>query len=91
VTKPSIPLSHYRSKEACHEKTDSKHHYGKYRRKNLRRTPRNENGLTKRQQQKQENIKAVKQLADQGLKQREIAKELDITQARVSQILNNKI
>ncbi|CCQ93864.1 conserved hypothetical protein [[Clostridium] ultunense Esp] len=63
----------------------------KYRRKNLRRTPRNENGLTKRQQQKQENIKAVKQLADQGLKQREIAKELDITQARVSQILNNKI
>ncbi len=37
----------------------------KYRRKNLRRTPRNENGLTKRQQQKQESIKAVKHLADQ--------------------------
>ena len=63
----------------------------RYRRSNIKRTPRNENGLTKRQQQKQDNIKAVKQLADQGLKQREIAKELDITQARVSQILNNKI
>ena len=63
----------------------------KYRRNNVRRTPRNEQGLTPRQQSKQDNIKAVKQLADQGLKQREIAKELDITQARVSQILNNKI
>lgn len=63
----------------------------RYRRSNIKRTPRNENGLTKRQQQKQDNIKAVRQLADQGLKQREIAKELDITQARVSQILNNKI
>ena len=63
----------------------------KYRRNNVRRTPRNEQGLTPRQQSKQDNIKSVKQLADQGLKQREIAKELDITQARVSQILNNKI
>lgn len=34
----------------------------KYRRNNLRRTPRNDQGLTKRQQSKADNIKAIKEL-----------------------------
>ena len=63
----------------------------KYRRNNERRRKerRNEAGLTMREQQKKDNIKAVKELAKQGLKQVEIAKELGITQQYVSKILNN--
>ena len=62
----------------------------RYRRSNNKRTPRNENGLTKRQQQKQDNIKAVKELARQGFKQVEIAKQLGLNQSNVSRILNDK-
>lgn len=62
----------------------------KYRRNNERRRQarRNEAGLTSREQQKQDTIKAVKELREQGLTQTKIAKELGITQGRVSQILN---
>src|SRR3712207_223073 len=48
---------------------------------------RNENGLTKRQQEKADKIKAVKELKDKGLMQKEIAKELKVTQQYVSKIL----
>ncbi|WP_231169921.1 hypothetical protein [Clostridium botulinum] len=48
---------------------------------------RNENGLTKRQQEKQDKIKAVKELKDKGLMQKEIAKVLKVTQQYVSKIL----
>ena len=59
----------------------------KYKRKNEKRTPRNENGLTKREQEKQDLINKVKVLKKQGLKQIEIAKNLGITKGRVSQIV----
>ena len=49
----------------------------KYRRNNERRTPRNENGLTKREQQKQDLIKSVKDLKIQGLTQKEVAEKLE--------------
>ena len=45
----------------------------KYRRNNERRTPRNENGLTKRQQQKQDLINEIKTLKEKGLKQKEVS------------------
>ena len=48
----------------------------KYDRNNARRTPRNENGLTPRQQQKQDLINKVKELKEQGLKQTEVANQL---------------
>ncbi|MVX66959.1 DNA-binding response regulator [Clostridium chromiireducens] len=48
---------------------------------------RNENGLTKREQQKQDTIKAVTELYNKGYKQVEIVKELSLTKGRVSQIV----
>lgn len=64
----------------------------KYRRNNLRRRKerRNKDGLTAREQQKKETINNVLDLKRKGLNQTEIAKELGITQARVSQVLNGK-
>lgn len=64
----------------------------KYRRNNIRRRKerRNEAGLTMREQQKKDNIKAVKELAAKGLNQSEIAKEVGLHQSNVSRILNNK-
>lgn len=51
---------------------------------------RNKAGLTQREQQKQDRIKAVKELAEQGLNQTEAAKEIGITQGYVSQILSKQ-
>ena len=48
---------------------------------------RNENGLTAREQQKQDLIIKVKELKEQGLKQKEIAEKLEISKGRVSQIM----
>ncbi|MGL4741521.1 MAG: DNA-binding response regulator [Sarcina sp.] len=61
----------------------------KYNRNNKKRVKsrRNENGLTKREQQKQDTIKAIKELKAQGLKQIEIAKKLKISKALVSMYL----
>ena len=49
----------------------------KYRRKNAKRTPRNENGLTSREQQKQNTIKSIQELKEQGFKQKEVAEQLN--------------
>lgn len=51
----------------------------KYRRKNEKRTPRNEEGLTSRQQQKLNTMKAIQELKESGLKQKEIAEKLGIS------------
>lgn len=51
----------------------------KYRRKNEKRTPRNEEGLTQRQQQKKDTIRAIKELKAQGYKYKEIAEKLNIS------------
>ena len=61
----------------------------KYARKNKVRNEarRNENGLTKREQQKQDTIQAIKVLKNKGLKQIEIAKKLNINKATVSKYL----
>lgn len=59
----------------------------KYHRNNVRRTPRNEKGLTPRQQAKMELIQKVKELNAQGLKQAEIAEKLGINQSNVSRCL----
>ena len=61
----------------------------KYDRKNEKRNKarRNENGLTPRQQQKQDLINKVKELKEQGLKQIEIANTLNITKGTVSKYL----
>lgn len=53
-----------------------------------RNARRNENGLTSREQKKLDNIKAVKELSKKNLTQKQIAKELGITQQYVSSILN---
>ena len=65
----------------------------KLRRKNevRKKDRRNEEGLTQREQQKKDNIKAVNELAAEGLTQSQIAKELELTRARISQILNYEI
>ncbi|MGL4741847.1 MAG: hypothetical protein ACRC41_13720 [Sarcina sp.] len=61
----------------------------KYRRNNIRRNNirRNNDGLTGREQQKQDIIKAIKTLKVQGVKQVEIAKKLKINKATVSKYL----
>lgn len=61
----------------------------KYRRNNLRRTPRNDQGLTTREQSKADNVETVQELAEQGLTQVEIARKAGITQQYVSKILIN--
>ncbi|WP_455539511.1 winged helix-turn-helix transcriptional regulator [Terrisporobacter sp.] len=48
---------------------------------------RNENGMTSREQQKYDLIKKVKELKNQGLKQKDIAEKLEISKGRVSQII----
>lgn len=48
---------------------------------------RNENGLTKREQEKQDNINLIKKLYEKGYKQVEIVKELGLSKGRVSQII----
>ena len=59
----------------------------KYKRKNEKRTPRNENGLTKREQQKQDLINKVKEFKEKGLRQKEIAEKLGIAKGTVSKYL----
>ena len=59
----------------------------KYRRNNEKRTPRNESGLTSREQAKQDKMKAVKELGAKSMKQPEIAKKLQIRQGTVSKYL----
>lgn len=49
----------------------------KYKRNNMKRTPRNENGLTSREQQKQDTIKSIKELKIKGFTQKEVANKLN--------------
>ncbi|MBC9707241.1 MAG: primase C-terminal domain-containing protein [Enterococcus sp.] len=58
----------------------------KYDRNNERRTPRNEEGLTKRQADKQYLVKQVQQLKERGYKQREIAEMMEISERHVKRI-----
>ena len=60
----------------------------KYRRNNERRTPRNE-GLTSREQAKQERINEVMRLKELKLNQSEIARKLSISRQAVSKIIRN--
>lgn len=61
----------------------------KYKRNNLRRQEnrKNENGLTSREQEKQNKINLVKKLYEKGYKQVEISEKLQLTKGRVSQIV----
>ena len=60
----------------------------KYIRKNehKKENRRNKNGLTNREQKKRDLIEEVRKLSEEGYKQVEIAKKLNITKGRVSQI-----
>jgi len=49
----------------------------KYNRKNEKRTPRNENGLTKREQEKVNLIEKIKKLKEEGYTQKEVAQKID--------------
>lgn len=59
----------------------------KYRRNNERRTPRNEEGLTSRQQGKKDRINSILELKQQGYNQSKIAEKLGITRQAVSKLL----
>lgn len=59
----------------------------KYRRNNIKRTPRNEAGLTMREQQKATKVQAVKELYNKGFKQIEIAVKLNISKGTVSKYI----
>ncbi|MGL5412197.1 hypothetical protein [Cetobacterium sp.] len=63
----------------------------KYDRNNSKRRNkrRNKNGLTKREQQKQETIEAIQDLKKQGLNNTQVAKELNISRVYVSRIINS--
>ncbi|NFA43754.1 helix-turn-helix domain-containing protein [Clostridium botulinum] len=50
---------------------------------------RNEEGLTKREQQKQDRLKVILELKEQGLKQIEIAKKIGISRQAVSKLLKS--
>lgn len=55
----------------------------KYDRNNKRRTPRNENGLTPRQQAKLDLVNQIQELKEQGLKQTEIVEKLGVSLSTV--------
>ena len=59
----------------------------KYRRNNERRTPRNENGLTKKQQELQDLKKKILELKEQGLSNRAIGREFNISEGKVRSTL----
>lgn len=61
----------------------------KYKRNNERRTPRNENGLTKREQDKKNKLDRIFNLLEKGMNQSKIAKELGISRQAVSKLLKN--
>lgn len=61
----------------------------KYDRNNKRRTPRNEKGLTKKQQELADFKIKVLDLKEQGLSLRKIADKLDITLGKVQRVLNS--
>ena len=60
----------------------------KYRRNNERRTPRNENGLTKKQQELKDLKGQVQELKEQGLNNSEIARRLNVDRKKVSRLVN---
>ena len=62
-------------------------HDEKYKRKNEKRTPRNKNGLTRREQQKQDRLDKIKKLLEKGFNQSNIAKELGISRQAVSKLV----
>ena len=59
----------------------------KYRRKNERITPRNEEGLTPKQAELKELKVKVLELKEQGLSNRAIAKELNCSEFKIRNIL----
>lgn len=60
----------------------------KYRRKNIKRTPRNKNGLTKKQQELKEQEQQVKELRQQGLSMQKIAVAMGISKSKVVKLAN---
>ena len=61
------------------------------RNKKRREKRRNEDGLTKREQQKQETIAKIIELKSQGLNNSEIARQLGISRQIVSKYINNEV
>lgn len=59
----------------------------KYKRNNERRTPRNENGLTKKEQELKDLQMQVLELKEQGLSLRSISKELNISLGKVQRLI----
>ena len=61
----------------------------KYDRNNKRRTPRNENGLTAKQQELTDLKSQVISLKEKGMSIRKIAKELNVTASKVQRVLKD--
>lgn len=59
----------------------------KYRRNNIRRTPRNEKGLTKKQQELADLKIKILELQERGMSNRAIAKDLNISEYKVRSLL----
>ncbi len=59
----------------------------KYKRKNEKRTPRNENGLTEKQQELKQLTEKVVELKKQGISNRAIAKELKCSEYKIRSLL----
>ncbi|WP_330398917.1 hypothetical protein, partial [Clostridioides difficile] len=57
-------------------------------RNNERRTPRNENGLTKKQQELKDLKGQVQELKEQGLNNSEISRRLNVDRKKVSRLVN---
>jgi len=56
----------------------------KYRRNNIRRTPRNKEGLTPRQQEKAKKEKLIKELVNKGLNKSQVADELGVNRSTIT-------
>lgn len=65
----------------------SKDYRNEWKKENSKIKLRNDNGLTSRQQSKLDNLEKILKLTEEGLKQKEIAQKLNITQQAVSKLL----
>ena len=59
----------------------------KYRRNNEKRTPRNENGLTPKQQELKELKEKILKLKEEGLSNRAVAKQINCSEGKVRTLL----
>lgn len=89
IEKLNITIEEMALLQTIISKAEVKRRNNEYNKEKFKRQRRNENGLTKREQEKIDKINRIEDLRKLGLKQTEIADRLGITQQAVSKLFKN--